>query len=222
MKTSLTPVLTGVVLACVFLPTTAMAEVLTACCLPFPQAGCQNLVTPAACEAMGGWSFGACADCADFGCPPAACIGATESCDVPHSTPGCDDWVCCNYVCAGWMPECCDPAHGWDESCVEWMNQNECSWDNGHHSWPACLPDGSCQWFSDDYWTYLQGGQQLPADNAGDPLPCQGDQDGDGIDNACGCPSDVPAMSSHGMIVGAVLLLVASAAFLLWRRRATS
>jgi hypothetical protein len=36
---------------------------------------------------------------------------------------------------------------------------------------------------------------------------------------ACGGPVDVPAMSRGGMIVGAVLLLVASAGFVLWRRQ---
>ena len=222
MKTLSKVVLAGLVLAWGFLATTATAEVSTACCLPLPQGGCQDAVAPAACEAMEGWSFGACADCTDFDCPPTACIGATGSCTVPHSTAGCDDWVCCNVVCSWHMPECCDPIHGWDESCVEWMNQNDCIWDADPSAWSACLPDGSCEVYYDTYWTYLQGGQLAPPDDVGDPVPCQGDLNGDGIDDVCGCGGDVPATSHQGMAVGAVLLLIASAWFLLWRRQSAS
>jgi hypothetical protein len=113
------------------------------------------------------------------------------------------------------MPECCDPAHGWDQSCVDYVNQFGCSGTGDYDVLPACFPDGSCAFIQKPF---LEGGQTF-----GDmDTQCQGDQDGDGIDDACGCPTDVPALSSHGMIVGAVLLLVISVWFLLWRRRATS
>ena len=44
-------------------------------------------------------------------CPP----GATGDCFAPHATPGCDDVICCNAVCAV-LPFCC--ANDWDGQCV--------------------------------------------------------------------------------------------------------
>ncbi len=41
--------------------------------------------------------------------------GSTQPCDVAHLTPGCDDWNCCNLVCAA-DPHCCDTK--WDAPCV--------------------------------------------------------------------------------------------------------
>ena len=41
--------------------------------------------------------------------------GSTQPCDVVHATPGCDDWSCCNVVCAA-DPGCCDTS--WDAACV--------------------------------------------------------------------------------------------------------
>ncbi|MDA0802443.1 MAG: hypothetical protein O2819_01610 [Planctomycetota bacterium] len=46
------------------------------------------------------------------------------SCLVPHVTPGCDDGGCCDTVCS-LDPLCCDPANGWDASCVK-LAQSEC------------------------------------------------------------------------------------------------
>ncbi len=43
------------------------------------------------------------------------CVGASLPCDVAHATPGCDDWSCCNAVCAA-DPSCC--SNDWDISCV--------------------------------------------------------------------------------------------------------
>lgn len=40
---------------------------------------------------------------------------STEACDVAHGSGGCEDWSCCNQVCAA-DPLCCDIA--WDQSCV--------------------------------------------------------------------------------------------------------
>ncbi|MDZ4755050.1 MAG: hypothetical protein SGJ11_11225, partial [Phycisphaerae bacterium] len=46
----------------------------------------------------------------------AACgTGSAIDCDVVHATPGCNDWSCCNAVCAA-DPSCCDTA--WDADCV--------------------------------------------------------------------------------------------------------
>lgn len=42
--------------------------------------------------------------------------GSNQPCDVVHATPGCDDWSCCNLVCAA-DPTCCE-AGGWDALCV--------------------------------------------------------------------------------------------------------
>jgi MYXO-CTERM domain-containing protein len=96
------------------------------------------------------------------------------------------------------------------------MNQNDCIWDADPGPFSACYPDGSCEESYDSYWIYLQAGQRF----ANPYASCLGDLNGDGIDDGCGCPTDVPATSSYVMIVGAVLLLIASAAFLLRRRSA--
>jgi hypothetical protein len=44
-----------------------------------------------------------------------ACAASTDSCVTVHAAPGCDDWSCCNAVCAV-DPTCC--SSGWDASCV--------------------------------------------------------------------------------------------------------
>ncbi len=61
----------------------------------------------------------ACADlaldlCEGINCPS---IGA---CDATHATPGCDQFPCCDFVCAidGW---CCQVT--WDEACAEEANR---------------------------------------------------------------------------------------------------
>jgi len=59
-------------------------------------------------------------------CPPPAC-GDTQSgpCCTAHTTPACDDFVCCTAVCQG-DPFCCDTA--WDESCASSARQKpECN-----------------------------------------------------------------------------------------------
>ena len=46
---------------------------------------------------------------------PQCGTATTQPCDVAHLTPGCDDWSCCNIVCAA-DPHCCDVK--WDAACV--------------------------------------------------------------------------------------------------------
>jgi len=140
----------------------------TACCLPD---GCQEQVAPAQCRRMGGAPFGLCASCADVTCPDSRCIGATGSCNAAHSTPGCDNLYCCDQICRT-NPYCCDVA--WDEQCASTL----CRITTDERA--CCSPDGACGVTSSSLCTG-NGGSATSS--------CEGDTDGDGVDDACTCSS---------------------------------
>jgi len=49
--------------------------------------------------------------------PYASCNSGAAACDVVHPTPGCNDFACCNTICAT-DPLCCDLQ--WDGNCVQY------------------------------------------------------------------------------------------------------
>lgn len=59
-----------------------------------------------------------CADAAAFVCGVgnAACGPGAGSCTQANGTPGCDDELCCNLICA-FLPTCCSAA--WDQNCAD-------------------------------------------------------------------------------------------------------
>ncbi len=81
---------------------------------------------------------------------------ATGSCFVPHLTPGCDDSVCCNLVCA-FDSFCCETE--WDYLCAEYARNNceapppppeECGSPSAGlctviHKTPACSDADCCE-----------------------------------------------------------------------------
>lgn len=85
----------------------------SACCTPF---GCIDM-TPADCTSFGG-SLIPGAFCAQITCPVPECIGAAGACDTAHGTPGCDNALCCQAVCAV-DASCCAAGIGWDAACAQ-------------------------------------------------------------------------------------------------------
>jgi hypothetical protein len=160
----------------------------TGCCAP--DGSCQN-VPFATCEELGGLAVGPCSICSQITCPPPACIVSTESCTAPHATPGCDYLGCCEYVCSQ-LPHCC--TESWTADCVQ-LNQN-CG--DLFIVTTGCVGDGSCQAFPTPGACYDAGC------SPGSPeFDCAGDGDGDGIDDACGCPpSTAPRPIPPTMIAG--------------------
>lgn len=88
------------------------------CCTPHPEPGCEGVIVeiPGFCQAH--------AECCLQAWKP-ACVAAYHAasqscdllpCDLPHSTPLCDDPDVLACLCPE-RPQCCDEA--WDETCVE-------------------------------------------------------------------------------------------------------
>jgi len=79
----------------------------------------------------------------------AACAPGAGVCNLPDTTPGCDNVSCCNTVCMS-DPVCCLSA--WDSTCVEEANSvcfltcgpgaGDC---HAVHTTPGCDPDACCQ-----------------------------------------------------------------------------
>jgi hypothetical protein len=80
----------------------------------------------------------------------------------------------------------------------------------------CCFSDGSCQEMTDDECLAC-GGQWLGADTA-----CLGDNNSNGIDDACEEPQQVPALSEWGMIVLALLIPAGEAIAVIRKRRITT
>jgi hypothetical protein len=84
-----------------------------ACCLG--NGNCVNLTATECGLGAGFWQPGEFCGLAGQACPLEACIGATGSCLQPHTTPACDDPLCCDEICQA-DDFCC--LVEWDETCV--------------------------------------------------------------------------------------------------------
>lgn len=132
-------------------------------------------------------------DCLDYPDPVAVgCPGAAGDCLTIHDSPGCNDPVCCQAVCAA-DPFCCDTE--WDSLCVN--NAAElclgCTADAGDccavHGSPSCanpeccrivcVEDGFC---CDNEWDTICVGEARDVPACG-CCPCPGDVSGDGAIN---------------------------------------
>jgi hypothetical protein len=69
------------------------------------------------------------------------CSGTSGDCFLENGTPGCDDAVCCNAICAE-DNFCC--ATEWDSLCVQAALLNPAC-GVGPSSGACCLPDGTCE-----------------------------------------------------------------------------
>jgi hypothetical protein len=210
MKTLSKIVLTGLVLACGAVAPTAMAEWDQACVDLVLSENC----IPAIAGVWGGCCFpeGICEEMESDDCTwdggvtnaPLECSGDSDANGIDDACE-CDDFstACClpDETCSQMLPEMCEATGGWS---IGWCGS----------SCPSVCPHPAC--------LATEGDCAEPHGTPGCDHP-----------NLCGCvcgvlphcceeTSDVPATSHRGMIAGAVLLLVASAAFLLWRRRAAN
>ncbi len=95
---------------------------------------------------------------------------ATGDCFRPNGTPYCDDAECCRRVCEI-EPDCC--LFGWSEACAD-LAVEVCP-----RTQACCLAEGACQDLPADQCRE-QGG--LPR---GEGTACEGDQNGNGRDDAC-------------------------------------
>ncbi|UCE60794.1 MAG: hypothetical protein JSU63_03395 [Phycisphaerales bacterium] len=102
----------------------------------------------------------------------------TGDCFEPHDAPYCDDGTCCEMVCEA-LPRCCTDA--WTPECVDYAAQ-VC-----RPIEACCFRDGSCDEMPPED-CQLQGGRPQ-----GFGTRCLGDQNQNGIDDACegGCPIPV-------------------------------
>jgi hypothetical protein len=68
----------------------------------------------------------------------------------------------------------------WDQECVDWVLSHHCTPPAGSPWGRCCFNDGSCEEMESDPCNW-DGGVPSPS------LGCAGDQDGNGIDDACEC-----------------------------------
>lgn len=173
-------------------------ELLTGCCHPD---GCLERMVPADCEAIGGMPFGACSPCALINCPLPACIGATEPCGEIHGEPGCESPYCCSQIC-GNLPDCCEAAicgNGVIDAGEECDDGNEVDGD-------GC--DSNC--------TVTGCGNGIMTE--GEECDDGNNDDGDGCSADCTIEVAIPAASTRGAVLLALLLLAAATGVLIWRR----
>jgi hypothetical protein len=123
-----------------------------------------------------------------------ACPGDGDCCQ-PNGTPGCDDFACCDLVCA-LVPSCCDI--GWDQECADLAigacspdacagqacpGDGECCVQNGSpgcHDINCCnLVCGSDPYCCDTEWdsTCANMARELCSDICEPPVRCPGDGD---------------------------------------------
>lgn len=106
-----------------------------ACCLPFPGCGCNEVVTEAECDGLGGvyWPNQSCEDIQNTSClcpGDPLCVGFccgnpdTVDCDTfggdPQGRPCCRSCLCCKAICINGNPSCCTTELlGWDSICAD-------------------------------------------------------------------------------------------------------
>ena len=126
------------------------------CCQPHVGAGCSG---DACCEAICAIDIACCTVNWDEACAEAARDSAICGCPLPcpgegscfevHGTPGCDEQICCESVCAA-DPFCCDDA--WDAGCAAGAidactacgdpDAGDCC---REHAGPGCSGDACCE-----------------------------------------------------------------------------
>ncbi|MGB2985790.1 MAG: hypothetical protein WBE26_07895, partial [Phycisphaerae bacterium] len=108
---------------------------------------------------------------ADHSTYPGCGDPGTGDCFEPHNTPFCEDRECCEKVCEQ-LPHCCEAA--WDDACVE-LAKEICL----EPPEACCLADGQCALLVPDQCRAHDG---IPL---GPGTMCEGDQNQNGIDDAC-------------------------------------
>jgi len=127
------------------------------------------------------------------GCDP--CETSSESCYVPHSSPGCDDPTCCAAICA-LDSFCCETS--WDQLCKDAANElcAGCGAPSAgscycQHAGPGCDQAACCRTVCES-----------------DPFCCESEWDSICVSEAlslCGCPAD---FNGDGTVDGADLGLL--------------
>jgi parallel beta-helix repeat protein len=184
---------------------------------------------------MGAYEYRQCDDNADCDdgvyCTIDTCDEETHTCVYTPDDSFCDNGLYCDGIetcdpvegCQGAVDPClsqdllCDEAN---DRCVECLldahcyDGDPCSEDTCNVDGSCvyvtvcgacCLPDNTCEQMMEDTCIALAGEEGFN----GVGSPCLGDNDGNGYDDACEPPAEVPAVSTWGLVILALLFLTA-------------
>jgi hypothetical protein len=200
------------------------------------------------CDVVHGCTAGSPPNCNDLvGCTVDTCNESTDSCVNTPQNSQCDDGAFCNGAesckpgvgcVSGLAVSCADGSDCTIDSCDELNNKCRhvtdaaaCN-DGLACTEDACTPSGCTHTDECGACCLMTGNcmngvnfaecMALPGENYfhGFGSVCEGDSDGDGADDICGVNGEIPTVSEWGLVVLALLLLIASKVYFGARRLA--